>query len=359
MKIGQTGTYVLAMDQTQWDGVSFGDLAGQRKQQTPQPGQQWSWSGQPVRLDGPTQTLLLQDTIRQNEARSRVQRRAQRCLGRTMRAAPQEDVAPLEDTYLSYPRGFVVSDGRRHYTLVPIHTATGTALWCADGLPDCGRRFEVIRAPEGGATAQSASRDDVICFTRGTLISTACGPVPVEDLRPGDKVLTRDDGPQDVLWIGQRHVCGARLYVAPHLRPVRIRAKALGPDQPDADLLVSPHHQVLVATDKARAAFGAHEVLVAAHDLIDHRLVYIDRSIRKVDYFHLLLPRHAVLWANGVPSESYHPASTSLETVAEDQRAGLLDLLPDLEGDLHSYGPYARRNLTAPEAAILMGSDMR
>lgn len=50
---------------------------------------------------------------------------------------------------------------------------------------------------------------EVACarFTRGTHITLASGAqVPIEDLSVGDRVLTRDDGPQKVRWIGQSTV---------------------------------------------------------------------------------------------------------------------------------------------------------
>ena len=42
------------------------------------------------------------------------------------------------------------------------------------------------------------------CFTPGALIETEDGQVPVEDIRPGDMVMTIDNGLQPVRWVGQR-----------------------------------------------------------------------------------------------------------------------------------------------------------
>jgi len=99
--------------------------------------------------------------------------------------------------------------------------------------------------------------------------------------------------------------------------------------------------------------FNQSEVLVSARDMIDDVNVFVDHSVREVTYIHLLLEDHNILWANGLMTESYHPANTTLATVEADQRARLLDMFPDLSRDLHSYGPFARRNLSRSEAAIL------
>ena len=66
-----------------------------------------------------------------------------------------------------------------------------------------------------------------------TRITMATGAqVPVEDLRPGDRILTRDDGPQPLRWIGQRTTRASGLFA-----PVLIRAGTLNNAR---DLVVAP-----------------------------------------------------------------------------------------------------------------------
>ena len=40
------------------------------------------------------------------------------------------------------------------------------------------------------------------CFTPGTLIATPQGEVPVEELKAGDQIITRDNGIQEIRWTG-------------------------------------------------------------------------------------------------------------------------------------------------------------
>ena len=203
----------------------------------------------------------------------------------------------------------------------------------------------------GGTAGRAAG--GVICFTPGTRLVTPDGPRLIQDLRSGDLIQTRDNGAQPVLWTGHRRMSGARLYAMPHLRPIRFRANAMGPHRPDADLLVSPQHRLLVKGAAAQALFNTSEVLVAAENLINDDSIMVDYTLREVTYVHVLLERHNVIWANGLETESFHPANTSLDMVEPVQREGLLSLFPDLADNPHGYGDYARRNLSASEAAIM------
>jgi hypothetical protein len=140
----------------------------------------------------------------------------------------------------------------------------------------------------------------------------------------------------------------------PRLRPIRIRPGAFGIGEPDEELLVSPEHRMVVKGVVARALFNTPEVLVAARDLVNGSSVLLDTKVKEVTYIHMLLPRHEVLIANGIETESFHPANTALSTISDGDRARLLERLPGIAENPHSYGSYARRNLSSSEAAILL-----
>jgi hypothetical protein len=137
------------------------------------------------------------------------------------------------------------------------------------------------------------------------------------------------------------------------LRPIRIKSGALGVERPDEELLVSPSHRMLIKGHEAMALFNTPEILVAAKDLINGSSITVDVNVPQVTYVHLLLPDHQILWANGIETESFHPANASLKTLEAGDRTRLLKQFPDLEYDPHTYGSYARRNLSATEAAIM------
>ncbi|NUB43318.1 Hint domain-containing protein [Fertoebacter nigrum] len=195
----------------------------------------------------------------------------------------------------------------------------------------------------------------VPCFTPGSLILTDRGEVPVEDLEPGDRVLTRDNGYQVIRWAGSRRLGRADLLAQPHMNPVLIRAGALGDALPERDMQVSPQHRMLITGPRAEMFFGEHEVLVAATHLVG--LTGVARiAPRDVTYIHLMFDRHEIIRADGAWSESFQPGELTLNGIGAAQRAEILALFPQLgrpEG-LVAYAS-ARLSLKRHEAALLFG----
>ncbi len=350
MGAGFSGTFVISWSQTKTDGIEAAPVHALSV------GTAWSWHGNAVRVDGPTELLRLD----QADGEANLRRRAARMVRRLVGAAKQNttDLGAVEVDELLTDSNIVVTDGTRTFTLTVIEVGGGALplLMFMGRIPPADRDLWVVHHTLDAMQANhmSAGSGGVICFTPGTRIETPKGPKLVEDLREGDKVQTKDNGAQEILWIGSRRMTGARLFAMPKLRPIRIRAGALGVQRPDEELLVSPGHRMLVRGDVARALFNTPEVLVSARDLVDGNRVTVDTQLREVTYIHLLLGNHQVLWANGVETESFHPSNAALTTLEDTDRMRLLSRYPELEMDPHSYGGYARRNLSQSEAAILM-----
>lgn len=349
MKTGFRGTFVISWSQTEVDSLEAAPL------QSLTVGAAWAWRGDAVRVDGPSELLRLDRADGEVNLRKRAARMVRRLVGaaveNTTNLAEIEVDEPLMDS------SFVVTDGAQSYTITVIEVGQGARplLMFLDELPPRNTDLWVVHHTLDTSMLSQMGPDSggVICFTPGTRIETPDGPRNVEDLREGDRVSTKDNGAQQISWIGSRRMTGARLFAMPKLRPIRIRSGALGVERPDEEFLVSPEHRMLIRGEKARALFNTPEVLVSAKDLINGSTISVDLHVREVTYVHLLLPRHQIVWANGVETESFHPANTALSTLEHGDKARLLDAYPDLEYDPHTYGGYARRNLSASEAAIL------
>ena len=161
------------------------------------------------------------------------------------------------------------------------------------------------------------------------MIATDRGSVPVETLRSGDKVVTRDNGLKRIYWVGRREVPLQELQQADELTPVVVRAGALGSGLPRRDMVVSPSHRFLVSPDQAFLAMDG-EALVAARHLIDGRRIHYAKTLG-VSYLHLLCDAHQVILADGVWTESFHPDDQVMRGMGNSQRREILDLFPEVE----------------------------
>jgi Ca2+-binding RTX toxin-like protein len=193
----------------------------------------------------------------------------------------------------------------------------------------------------------------VPCFTPGTMIATPRGAQAVETIKAGDKILTRDNGVQEVRWAGAKTLGWSQLAQAPHLRPIRIKAGALGNGLPERDMLVSPQHRVLLSEARAQLYFGETEVLVPAKHLVG-RAGFEDTIVENVTYLHFMCDRHEVVLSDGAWTESFQPGDYSLAGLDERQRAEIFAIFPELSSvrGRQAYGA-ARMTLHGREAALM------
>lgn len=181
-----------------------------------------------------------------------------------------------------------------------------------------------------------------VCFRSGTLIDTDRGERPIESLRPGDLVMTQDNGLQPIRWIGTKQLDRALLRAFPRLRPVRIPAGALGPNLPARDLWVSQQHRILIRSRIAEHVLGETEVLVAAKFLIGIGGIQIDDSDTALSYHHMLFDRHEIVLSEGARTESLFTGPEALKSVPVEARAEILALFPELINPANAPQPIRR-----------------
>lgn len=343
----RSNSFLIAWSQTRVDGVRGPTTAAVET------GATWSWAGQALALDLPVPGLL-------SHGSDAFRRRAIASVRRLLSHAlpPVRPVNGCDFGEVTTSRDFVVSCGRAAYrvTLVEVPEAARPLLLFVGERPPKGRPLRIIDGlyPASCAFGPVPELGGVICFTPGTRLRTPGGDRPVESLQEGDMVETRDGGAQEILWIGRRRLSGAQMHAMPELRPIRICGAALGENTSDADLVVSPRHRVVLKGDAARALFGTPEVLVAAEDLRTGATLTRDHQPRDVSYIHLLLPRHHIVWANEVETESFHPASTDLRTVEPEEFQRLSRIVPGVDIDPRSYGDPVRRELNRTESRAFL-----
>lgn len=197
-----------------------------------------------------------------------------------------------------------------------------------------------------GSVVNFSEIENIICFTPGTRILTPTGERPIQDLKAGNMVITRDDGAQPIRWIGSRMVPGVGKFA-----PIRIAAG--GRFGAKRDLLVSPQHRMLVEGYAAQLAFGEEEILAAAKHMVDGRTVRQEEQ-GLVTYIHMMFDRHQIVYAEGAATESFHLGDQGLEALSDAGREDLFRQFPHLRADPNIYGPTARCCAKAHEAKLIL-----
>lgn len=345
MGAAERGVFLIPWEQTELDGEADPDPADLA------PGAAWGWSGAPLRVDGPAGLLELTAPLGAEALRARAARAAARLTGRAPReraAVPEPARDPLTGA------GFEVTDGRRAYLLDVLEAGGRLVVASMGTLPPREGELWVVRrhglpaAPRPVVESRGATG-----IAEGSRIVTPEGVRPVESLSPGDRLLTLDGGAEPLLWVGRRRVPTTLLRLERALRPLRLPEGSLGPGRPAAGLRLGGRARVLLRARAAEELFGEPEVLIAAADLAEAGLARTEHALQPVVYVQLLLPRPAVLIAEGVGVESFHPAHAPAEALDPAARADLAARFPRLLRAPDAYGPPARRALGRAEAAIL------
>ncbi len=198
------------------------------------------------------------------------------------------------------------------------------------------QEFEVAVAGEldtsvAAAGGESAGTDEahckaegLPCFTPGSTVATASGIKPVEEVQPGDRILTRDNGFQPVAWIGHRRIGKHKLASDPELQPVFIAKDSLGDGVPCRDMTVSPLHNLL-----DRSGAEDTERLRPAKCYLGRPGV--SRQVGEVvTYVHLLFERHELVFADGTWTESFRPDAPVVARMQGPQRRELTEMFPKL-----------------------------
>jgi hypothetical protein len=226
--------------------------------------------------------------------------------------------------------------------------ANGTFTLVGDGQLETKTFTYTIQDGLGNSDVGFVTINSIPCFVAGTGILTPDGEVPVESLQAGDLVITHDEGPQPLRWIGRRRVAAEGCFA-----PIHVRANTFGLHR---DLLVSPLHRVLIRDSLAELLFGESEVLVAAKDLVNGRSVLAVPG-GEVEYVHLLFDRHQVVFSAGLPTESFLPGPQTTKSFEADIVAEICALFPEINPETgHGYSAAARRTLRPYEAQLLLAS---
>lgn len=165
----------------------------------------------------------------------------------------------------------------------------------------------------------------VPCFAAGTLIRTPEGNRPIETLKEGDLVITKDNGARPIRLVAMRDIEFSSENE--HLKPIEIKAGRLGKGLPSRTLVVSPQHRMLLVSA------SGEEVLGLAKGLTKLPGIRLKHGCKQVTYIHLLFDRHEIIFADDAPTESFRPGPVALGSMEAAVQSELLEIFPDLRTD--------------------------
>ncbi|SIS84705.1 Hint domain-containing protein [Phaeovulum vinaykumarii] len=224
------------------------------------------------------------------------------------------------------------------------------------------RRYETMwLTPEGDiadatriAPATPLFEEAFAALARGAVVATEDGPVAIEDLLPGMRVMTAEGRAETVLWIGSMLIFPDAAHPdAPPARMIRITADAFGPGRPSSDLVLGPRARLLLRDPRLRALAGDDRAYVPAQSFVDGVSVIEVAPLSPVAVHHVALEHQGSMRILGMDVESYHPGG-GIETMHEARMLSLFaDIFPSFR-TLSAFGRMAHPRLTRHEVESLL-----
>ncbi|WP_298920711.1 Hint domain-containing protein [uncultured Roseobacter sp.] len=178
-------------------------------------------------------------------------------------------------------------------------------------------------------------------FSRGTLLQTETGVVAVEDLCPGDRVMTAEGKASQITWIGSATFSGTDQNQP--LSLTRIMAGSFGVTRPDSFLSLGPSARLLQTPPHLRGDVASKSMMTPANTFVEGVNVIDVTPPSPIRLFHLGLQQHTAVIASGLEIESFHPGPHPLRALSHTLREVYMSLFPHLS-QINDFGPmrYAR-----------------
>lgn len=140
------------------------------------------------------------------------------------------------------------------------------------------------------ARDEAKARHVVAGLASGTLILTAAGEIAVENLQPGDRIITRS---------GMRMLRGITSTLHERTELIQIQPGALGHSRPTQPMLAAPGQQVLLRDWRAVALYKRPQALVPVARLVDGEYV-VRAGVGRIALHELHFDSVEVIYADGV-----------------------------------------------------------
>lgn len=234
--------------------------------------------------------------------------------------------APLPDP----PRRFAQAEAQRPETrpsaLPGVRIADVAALRADGSVVTSQRKVPALPLFDAAFSAMA----------RGTPLQTEHGFVAIEDLRPGNPVMTVHGTTARIKWIGSARFTP---YDTPAKNGLtRLMADSFGVNRPHSFLTLGPAARLLQSPPHLRADPGQKRMATPASTFVDGVHVIDVTPPTPLQIFHLSLERHTAVLVAGLEIETYHPGSDPKPMLSHTLRSVFLSLFPHVS-DISGFGP--------------------
>ncbi|MEM7732142.1 MAG: Hint domain-containing protein [Pseudomonadota bacterium] len=186
-------------------------------------------------------------------------------------------------------------------------------------------------------------------FAHGTIIATEHGPIAIEDLEPGMKVTTMNDTSEHIVWLGSmtlmpRSDAASAEDDQTSNSLTRIMSDSFGVGRPQSDLMAGPGARILLRRPARFSVSGDDRPLTPAAHMADGMNATQIVPPTPVTVYHLSLARHAIITANGIDAESFHPGAGFERNMGPNMLALFLSFFPHVK-EARDFGPLAHPRL--------------
>lgn len=141
----------------------------------------------------------------------------------------------------------------------------------------------------GGGTAIT-NQEAKTGLLAGNNILTMTGYAKIEDLKAGDRIITRN---------------GARILrdvvkSTHEMRPIKVGPNTLGYSRPASEMLVAPDQEVMVRDWRAEMLFGEDFVIIEINRMVDGKYISEDEKLAEHDVYELCFDEEEIYYADGV-----------------------------------------------------------
>ncbi len=206
------------------------------------------------------------------------------------------------------------------------------------------------------APALPAFENAFAAFGRGAILRTETGPMAVEDVLPGDRVLTTHHGYQTLLWRGMISIVPDQTSLRPEMSTMtRITSDALGLSRPVIDLVLGPAARCLHQAEALKTLTGKASALIPVRDFIDGDQLIELRPAASVPAYQLGFAQHTCVNVNGIDIETLHPGPAHSVGLGTKMMPHFMNLFPHVS-NISSFGTLVAPRLRKADLDLVIAA---